>query len=66
MKREHDFSQTERGKFFRPGATLHLPVYLGDDVFGCLGERAQSKGVEVAELVNEILRKDIALVESLR
>jgi len=66
MKREYDFSKAVRGKFYRPGATLQLPVYLDDDVLGYLVERAQSKGVEVNELVNEILRKDIALVESLR
>lgn len=26
MKTEYDFSQGERGKFFRPNATFHLPT----------------------------------------
>jgi len=32
MKKEYDFSQGERGKFFRPGAKLNLPVYLEPDL----------------------------------
>ncbi len=32
MKREYDFSKGERGKFFRPGTKLNLPVYLEPDL----------------------------------
>ena len=32
MKKEYDFSKGERGKFFRPGAKLNLPVYLEQDL----------------------------------
>jgi hypothetical protein len=32
MKKESDFSKAERGKFYRPGARLNLPVYLDPDV----------------------------------
>lgn len=32
MKKEYDFSKGERGKFFRPGAKLNLPVYLEPDL----------------------------------
>jgi hypothetical protein len=28
MKREYDFSKGVRGKFYRKGAELHLPIYL--------------------------------------
>lgn len=28
MKPEYDFSNAERGKFYRPNARLNLPVYL--------------------------------------
>jgi hypothetical protein len=31
-----------------------------------LRERAQSKGVELNQLVNELLRKDIDMIESVR
>jgi len=66
MKREYDFSKGERGKFYRPGAKLNLPIYLDDEVLGYLSERAQSKGIDLSQLVNQILRKEIELVEALR
>ena len=59
MKQESSFSGGERGKFYHPNAKLYLLVYLDDEVQIYLQERAQSKGVEVAQLVNEMLRQDI-------
>lgn len=66
MKDEYDFSHGERGKFFREDATLNLPVYLDEEVQAYLQERARSKGVEVAELVNEMLRQEIKLIEAVK
>jgi hypothetical protein len=66
MKREYDFSKGERGKFFRPNAALLTPVYLDKKVQKYLAERARSKGVDVAELVNQMLKHDIEMVESVR
>ena len=66
MKDEYDFSEGERGKFYRPGAKLNLPVYLDDDVLTYLNERVASKGVEVNALINEMLRKDIDLIEAVK
>lgn len=66
MKQEYDFSKGERGKFFRENARLNLPVYLEEDVQSYLQERAKSKGIEVAQLVNEMLRQDIKLVEAVK
>ena len=28
MKRKYDFSKAERGKFYRKGTELRLPIYL--------------------------------------
>ena len=66
MKQEYDFSKGERGKFFRKNAKLNLPVYLDDQVQSYLQERARSKGVEVAQLVNEMLKQDIKLIETVK
>ena len=66
MKQEYDFSKGERGKFFRKNAKLNLPVYLDDEVQSYLQERARSKGVEVAQLVNEMLKQDIKLIETVK
>ena len=63
MKQEYDFSKSARGKFFHQNAKLNLPVYLDDEVQSYLQERAKLKGVEVAQLVNDMLRQDIKLIE---
>lgn len=66
MKQEYDFSNAERGKFYRPNAKLNLPVYLDEDVRNYLAEKAKGKGVEVAEIVNDLLRKDIEMIEGVK
>ena len=66
MKDHYDFSKAERGKFYRPDATVRLPVYLDERVQQYLAERAQAKGIELSDLVNELLRKEIDMVEALR
>lgn len=62
----YDFSQGERGKFYSPDAEFVIPIYLEQDVIGYLSERAEAKGVEVEQLINEMLRRDIALVEAVK
>ena len=64
MKDEYDFSNVPRGKFYRPGATLELPVYLEPAIRSYLDARANAKGIGVNELVNELLRRDIDLIET--
>ena len=64
MKEEYDFSKGVRGKFYRPGAQLKLPVYLNHEVQSYLAKRAAERGVELSVLVNDLLRKDIELIEA--
>ena len=66
MKQEYDFSKGEHGKFFRENARLNLPVYLDEEVQTYLQERAKAKGTEVVQLVNEMLRQDIKLIEAVK
>jgi hypothetical protein len=66
MKPEYDFSKGERGKFFRPGAELRLPIYLDTDVQAYLAERAVQKGVPLSDLVNGLLKQEIEIAESLK
>jgi len=63
MPAEIDFSKGQRGKFYRTGAKLHLPVYLDDPVQTRLTALANAKGVDLSALVNDLLRKDIELIE---
>ena len=64
MKQEYDFSKGERGKFYRPGAKLRLPIYLDDDVLAYVQQRAKSKGVDVNQLVNDMLKHEIDLIQT--
>ncbi|MEW6706268.1 MAG: hypothetical protein AB1430_15595 [Pseudomonadota bacterium] len=66
MPAEIDFSKGSRGKFFRPGMRTSLPVYLDADVQDYLAARAKARGIEVDQLVNELLKKDIELIETVR
>lgn len=63
MPVEIDFSKGTRGKFHRSGAKLSLPVYVDDQVQATLAALANAKGVELSTLVNDLLRKDIELIE---
>jgi hypothetical protein len=65
MKREYDFSKAVRGKFYRKGAELRLPIYLDAKLQGKLERLARKKGRDVGEMVNQLLRKDVDLLEDL-
>ena len=63
MKEEYDFSNAERGKFYRPDAQLNIPVYLDQDIENWFAEKAKANGVNLQSLVNELLRKDKSLIQ---
>jgi len=64
MPAEIDFSRGTCGRFFAPGTTLNRPVYLDAQVQACLAARAQARGIEVEQLVNELLKKDMELIKA--
>jgi len=66
MKDEYDFNGAERGKFYRKGATLIPPVHLEPEILRYLSERADARGTSLSKLVNELLKKDIELIEAAR
>jgi hypothetical protein len=61
---EIDFSSGSRGKFYRPNAQLNLPVYLDADVQAYLIALAARKGVQLSDIANDLLKKDIAILEA--
>lgn len=63
MPEEIDFSGGVRGKFHRPDMKLNLPVYLDTQVLQYLAERAKARGIPLNDLVNQLLKKDIELIE---
>jgi hypothetical protein len=65
MKREYDFSRATRGKFYHEGSELRLPIYLDTKTQSQLERLAQKKGKELGELVNQLVKKEIELLEEL-
>jgi len=66
MKAEYDFSKGERGRFYHPDAMFSFPVYLEPDVSDFMSQLADEKDVDIQELVNEWLRVNIKLVQSVQ
>jgi hypothetical protein len=66
MKPEYDFSKGERGKFFRSDAEMRLPIYLDPDVENYFSQRAAEKGIPLGEMVNDLLRREIQIIESVK
>jgi len=66
MREEYDFSKGERGKFYNAEAQYNLPLYLEADVLNYFTVKAKAKGVELNTLVNDLLKKDIDLIEGLK
>ena len=65
MKKEYDFSKGEQGKFYQANIKLNLPVYLESDVAQFVQTYAKKKNIDRQTVVNELLRKDKELVESM-
>jgi hypothetical protein len=63
MPAEIDFSGGKRGQFYQSGAQLQLPVYLERQVQDHLAALASAKGIDLSTLINELLKKDIELIE---
>lgn len=66
MPAEIDFTKAEVGKFYRPNASFHIPLYLDHAVQKWLMEKAASKGVTAAEIANDLLKREIDIIESMK
>ncbi len=66
MKDEYDFTGAKRGKFYRAGGSLVPPVHLDADILKYLQNRAVARGKSLNDLVNEMLKIDIELIEAVK
>ena len=66
MRAQYDFSQAERGKFYHPDAVFSFPVYLEPDVDDFMSRLADEKGLDIQRLVNDWLRVNIQLLQSVQ
>ncbi|MBI1883534.1 MAG: hypothetical protein HYS08_04950 [Chlamydiae bacterium] len=63
MRKEYDFSKAQRGKFYHKGAKLRLPIYLNSELQNRLERIAQKKHTNMGEIVNQLIRKDMELLQ---
>ncbi|MBM4465747.1 MAG: hypothetical protein FJ014_09390 [Chloroflexi bacterium] len=66
MREQYDFSQAERGEFYHPDAVFSFPVYLEPDVDDFMSRLADEKGLDLQRLVNDWLRVNIQLLQSVQ
>ena len=62
MKEEYDFSTAEQGKFYRPIDKLEIPIYLNKDVEKFFYQRTAGKDIDLKQIVDTILRKEMDLL----
>jgi hypothetical protein len=66
MKKEYDFSNGVRAKFYREGVRLNLPVYLDKDIADIVQKVAKQKKMDSQTIVNKMLRGNKEIIQALR
>ena len=66
MKNGYDFSEAQRGKFYRPDAKLNVPVYLDEEVRDFVARIAESRQADMTQVVNDLLRSDMDLAKAMQ
>ena len=66
MKKEYDFSNAERGKFFKESAEYNLPVYLDPENLEFVKSIAKANETDISEIVNKLIRENIKIAKVLR
>lgn len=65
MRKEYDFSKGERGKFYRPDIKLNIPIYLDEETSAFVNKIASSKGMDRSAVVNDLIKNDMKLAETM-
>jgi hypothetical protein len=66
MRDEYDFSKAVRGKLYKPDVKLNIPVYLDDEVQAFVQELAAKRNTDFSSVVNQLLRGDMQLLETMK
>jgi len=67
MPAEIDFSKGARGlHHIPPGARVLMPVSIERSVWEYFSGKAEQRGVNLSELVTEVLKRDIEINEALK
>lgn len=65
MRKQYDFSDAVKGKFYIPKDRAEFPIYLDKKNKEFYLKRAKDLGVNPTTLINNLLKKDKELVEQL-
>jgi hypothetical protein len=67
MPAEIDFSKGERGlHHIPPDAKVYLPASIEQSVWEYFAGKAEQKGLELSELLTDVLKRDIEINEALK
>ena len=67
MPAEIDFSKGVRGlHYIPPGAKVLMPASIEKSVWTYFSGKAEQRGVELSELLTEVLKRDIEINEALK
>lgn len=66
MPAEVNFAGAARGKFYRPNLRLNLPVYLDAEVQDYLNIIAAKKGIPLSQIANDLLKREIGIIEAVK
>lgn len=63
MRKEYDFTNAERGKFYRKGVKLRFPIYLENSVQDHLEKIANRRHEQMSQTANQLIKKELELIE---
>lgn len=66
MKKEYDFTEAKRGKFYRENVKLNLPVYLDEEAFSFVQSIADKHSTDPSSIANQLIRSDMQLAKVMK
>jgi len=67
MPAEIDFSKGVRGlHHIPPGAKVLMPASIEESVWAYFSGKAEERGIQLSELLTEVLKRDIEINEALK
>lgn len=59
MKKEYDFSNGERGKFYRDDVSIKLPIVLEPENLNFIERLAEKRDTDISTVINEIIKNSV-------
>jgi len=66
MKKEYDFSNAVKGRFYTPKDRIELPIYLDKKIKDYFLTLAKEKKISLEKGINSILKKEMDLQKEIR